>query len=354
MSKAPQAETAPESDVFEGAPHPRFAARLIGHRAAELAILESFKAGRLAHAWLIGGPEGIGKATLAWRMARFALANPHAPTVQRAEDLSVDPQSLASRMLSAGSHPDFRILRRAWDVKAKRFKTEIAKDDIDEALALFHKSAGAGGWRVVLLDCAEALNRNGANALLKMIEEPPERALILIVAHRPGQTLATIRSRCRKLLLSPLSAADVSAVIAGLGEPWSGLDAAARASAARASNGSVREALRALDPSSAGVSALIAATLALLPHADASAVHRLADALGARAAGDAFEAFNLAIFDWLAERARAPRPTTRPETIALLWERLRASARETDALNLDRKLHVLSAFAEIAALGGQL
>ena len=352
MSKAPASEAPPESDVFEGAPHPRLARGLVGHGGAEAATLADYRAGKLAHAWLIGGAEGVGKATFAWRLARFVLANPDAdaPQVRRAIDLSVDPTSPAARMLEAGSHPDFRLLRRAFDPKLKRLKTEIAKDDIDEALGLFRKSAGYGGWRVCLVDCAEDLNRAGANALLKTIEEPPARALILIVSHRPGQALATIRSRCRKLNLARLSPDDIGAVVAGLGPPWSEIDARRRADAAGAAQGSVREALRRLDPASSVARALIEAAVAQLPDADMRAVHKLADAVGARTAGDAFEALNVALLDWVAQRARAPGPPSRLEAIAALWERLRAATREAEALNLDRKLHVVSVFAEIASV----
>ena len=349
MSKA-NAEDLPESDAFEGAPHPRSRPRLIGHDAAEAAILEAYRSGKLAHAWLIGGPEGVGKATLAWRFARFVLCHPdpNAPVVSAARDLSVNPQHLAARMLAAGSHPDFRLVRRGWDSEAKRLKTEIAKADIDEALGLFHLSASSGGWRVCLIDCAEDLNQNGANALLKMIEEPPQRALILIIAHRPGQVLATIRSRCRKLLLAPLAPGAIATIVAELGEPWRSSPPEQIEAAARLAQGSVREALRRLDPATMAISAQINAAVARLPRSDLRAAHRLADQLSSRAAQESFGAFNLALYDWLADRARSATNSRQREAISALWERLRAATRETESLNLDRKLHVLSVLADFA------
>ena len=202
--RKPEAEGTPESDRFPEAPHPRLAERLIGHEAAEFELLSAYREGRLAHAWLIGGPEGVGKATLAWRFARFLFANPdpNAPAVRAARDLSVDPNSPAARHLASLAHPDFSLVRRGWQTDKKKFSSEIRVDDIREALQVFQMSAAFGGWRVCLVDCAEDLNANGANALLKMIEEPPPRSLILIVSHRPGQVLPTIRSRCRRLRLT--------------------------------------------------------------------------------------------------------------------------------------------------------
>ena len=351
MSKAPP-DAPPESDAFPGAPHPRHAARLVGHAAAEASMLEAYREGRLAHAWLIGGREGIGKATLAWRFARFVLANPDpfAPAVQVATDLAVSPQHVAARQLAALSHPDFALARREWNPKSKTHYTEIRVEDLRSSLNIFHMSAAFGGWRVAIVDSAEDLNRSGANSLLKLIEEPPPRSLILIIAHRPGQVLPTIRSRCRRLLLDRLAPSEIDAVIGGLGAPWSAAAAETRADAAERADGSVREALRRLDPDADGVGALIDGTIAQLPSADPRAVHKLADAVSGRAASDAFEAFTNALYDWLAARARAAEasPATR-EALTTLWDRIRAATRETEALNLDRRLHVLAVFEEIAA-----
>ena len=222
--RKPEAEDVPESDAFEGAPHPRRATRLIGQPAAEQEMLSAYREGRLAHAWLIGGPEGVGKATLAWRFARFVLAypDPASRAVSEARDLFVPPEHPAARNLVSLAHPDFALVRREW--QGKTFATEIARRRRCAAVSrssISRRRSAAGGSSLV--DCAEDLNRNGANALLKMIEEPPQRALILIVAHRPGQVLATIRSRCRKLRLERLAPTDIVEVVGGLGSPWSEL-----------------------------------------------------------------------------------------------------------------------------------
>lgn len=344
----------PESDVYPGAPHPRFAATLIGHGAAERALLDTYRSEKLAHAWLIGGLQGIGKATLAWRFARFVLAHPDpsSPAARAAADLGVDDKSPAVRQAMALAHPDLALLRRNWNPQAKNLYTEIRVDDVRAALHLFQKSAGAGGWRICIVDCADDLNPAGANALLKMIEEPPARSLFLIVAHRPGAVLPTIRSRCSRLMLQELAPGDIACVIAGLGEPWSATAPDELARAAAAAAGSVREALKRIDPTAAEVSALIEATLGRLPEVDFRQIHKLADAVSARSAGDAFDRLMNALYDWLSARAR--RQGANLASIAELWEKLRVATRETVDYNLDRKLYILSLFADLSAAARRL
>jgi DNA polymerase III subunit delta' len=355
MSRAPESAMQ-ESDAYAGAPHPRFAKSLIGQAVAERELLNGYRSEKLAHAWLIGGPEGIGKATLAWRFARFILAEPD-PTsarVRAADDLSVDFDALAVRQAMALAHPDLTALRRGWNTQSKNFYSEIRVEDVRNALQLFQKSAGAGGWRICIVDSAEDLNRAGANALLKMIEEPPPRSLFLIVAHRPGQVIATIRSRCRRVNLESLAPEAVVEVIGGLGEPWSAIGQAEAARAAARANGSVREALKRIDPAANEIGALIESAVAQLPTADFRAIHKLADAVSARGAGDAFDRLMNALYDWLAERARGGGEGARLASIAELWDKIRAATREAEAYNLDKKLHVLSIFAELSAAARRL
>jgi DNA polymerase III subunit delta' len=350
--KRAEAEEAPESDRFADAAHPRNTSVLIGHKAAEAEMLSAYRDGRLAHAWLIGGTEGVGKATLAWRFARFLLAHPDpgAAAVREARDLSVDPRHSVARLVSSLAHPDLSLVRRGWQADKKRFSTEIQIDHVRHALQVFQLSAGFGGWRICIVDCAEDLNRSSANALLKIIEEPPQRSLILIVSHRPGQVLPTLRSRCRRLRLDPLSETEIAAVIATLGPPWSETDPDALAGAVSRAHGSVREALARLEPEAEGHAALIDSVLARLPEPDPVKVAKLADAIGGRGADETYQAFHRELYDRLAAYAQASvRSTARAEALGALWDRIRNAARETDALNLDRRLHVLAIFAEIAA-----
>jgi len=351
-AKKGEADDLPEADAFPGAPHPRHVASLIGHERAEAEMLSAYREGRLAHAWLIAGKEGTGKATLAWAFARFVLANPDpaAKAVREARDLHVDPNHSAARLLAQLAHPDFALIRREWEPAAKRLATEISVEAVRQGLQVFQLSAAFGGWRVAIVDCAEDLNRSSANALLKLVEEPPERSLILIVSHRPGQLLPTIRSRCRRLRLDPLSEDEIVRAVAGLGPPWSKAGDQAIAAAARRAGGSVREALARLAPESEGAGALIDEVMAGLPRPDPRAVARLADAVGGRAGEEAYRAFHRDLYDWLVTYARDVEPgSLRVEEIGGLWDRIRAAERETDELNLDRRLHILALFAEIAA-----
>jgi DNA polymerase III subunit delta' len=348
----------PQSDAYEGAPHPRDARNLIGHATAEAELLEAYRAGRLPHAWLIGGPAGVGKATLAWRFARFILANPDpaGASVRAAADLSVSQDTAAARLVASQAHPDLAGLRRLWNADRKTFYGDIRVEDVRHALQLFQKSAGAGGWRICIVDTAEDLNRAGANALLKMIEEPPARALFLILAHRPGLILPTIRSRCRRLQLDPLAPSEILSIVQRLGEPWSDIDANALEVAAGEANGSVRETLKRIDPARSEMEAMIASVVAKLPELDSRAVHKLAEAVSARGADDAFEDLTLALYDWLEAQARtqAGQGAARLAPLADLWEKARAATRDTETYNLDKRLHVLSLFAEVSAAARRL
>jgi DNA polymerase-3 subunit delta' len=351
MSRAPKRDTpdeAPESDVFEGTPHPRFASRLVGHAAAEAELLEGYRSGRLAHAWLIGGRQGVGKATLAWRFAKFVLANPDptAVAVRDARDLTAAEGRPILRQLEALAHPDFALFRRVWNGKA--FYTEIRIDDVRSGMQVFHMSAALGGWRVAIVDCADDLNRNSANALLKIIEEPPAKSLILILAHRLGAVLPTIRSRCRRLMLEPLSPREIETVISGLGDPWSSLGVQKITEAAERGNGSVWEALNRLAPGGQKVGGLIESALRRLPKGDVRANIRLAEAAAARGAEADFQRVLLAIYDWIAAESKKPSSPARLEGIADLWDTVRATVREAEALNVDKRALVMALFEEIS------
>src|SRR6202011_905967 len=190
--------------------HPRQSAALFGHRDAEAALLSAYRSGRIPHAWLIGGAARIGKATLAYRMARFVLAhrNPLAPEVQRAETLSVDPSDPVARHVAAGAHGGLLVLERTHNDKGV-LRTVITVDETRETISFFGSTAAVDGWRICIVDTVDELNPNAANALLKILEEPPRRSLFLLVSHSPARALPTILSRCRKLPLRPLSTADV-------------------------------------------------------------------------------------------------------------------------------------------------
>ena len=222
---------------------PRETLALFGHEAAERALLDAYKSGRIAHAWLIGGPPGIGKATLAFRFARFVLAHPDplAAEVQAATSLAIDADHAVARRIAAQAQGDLRVLERVLNEQTGKLYTNIRVDDVRRMVSFFAGTAGEGGWRIAIVDAVDDLAREGANALLKVLEEPPARTLLLLISHSPGRELPTIRSRCRRLLLRPLEQEQVVHALAAA----TGRDAEEPelAKAAAASDGSVSRAL---------------------------------------------------------------------------------------------------------------
>jgi DNA polymerase-3 subunit delta' len=335
-------ETSPEPR------HPRETTVLFGHDAAEQALLAGYRSGRMAHAWLIGGPTGIGKATLAYRMARFVLAhpNPAAPEVQSARTLTVAADNPISRRVSAKSHSDLLVLERT-PGDSGQLRTVITVDEVRRTVGFFGSTAGAGGWRICVVDSADELKfPEASNALLKVLEEPPSRSLFLLVSHAPGRLLPTIRSRCRRLNLRPLSQADVirasAAVIGGDG----GDDAIRKASAA--ADGSVARAMALLDGERLAIRERIVALLGNLPATDARALHALGDSLD-RSDHGAFETFIDTVQDWLSARIAAEAADTgRLAQLAEVWEKLNRTAREVEVFNLERKPMVFAVFGSLA------
>ncbi len=340
-----------EADRLPDTPHPRHATRLIGHADRERDLLDAYRQNRLPHAIILGGPEGIGKATLAWRLARFLVANPLAstPAVRDAVDLSVPEGSRAAGQVASLAHPDIGLLRREMNEKTRRFYTEIRAEDVRRVIGLFQRAAGAGGYRIAIVDSAEDLNRSSANALLKLIEEPPPLSLFLLVAHRPGLVLPTIRSRSRLIRLGGLRQEEIVAVVGTLGPPWSELPPA-QVAAAAAGGGSVHRALRRVGRGGNDVETGVTTLLDRLPALEWRAVHRLADQVAGRDGDAAFETAMAAVFDWLQSQVRAGAQggARRLAPYAEVWEKVAASARETEALNLDRRPLILSIFSDLA------
>ena len=284
-----EAEDLPEPDRAEGAPHPRETLSLFGHETAETAFLEAFHSGRMHHAWLITGPKGIGKATLAWRVARFLLATPmdQADALFAApppETLDIAPDHPVAHRIHALSEPGLFLLRRAWDREKKRLKTVITVDEVRRMKDFFGLSAGGNGRRVVIVDAAEEMNQNAANALLKMLEEPPKNAVLLLVSHQPSRLLPTIRSRCRTL---PLGAVSHDAMTGALQQ--AGIEADDGAALAELAAGSVGEAVAMIQQEGLTLYAEIMALFATLPHMDRARVVRLADQGGAKGAEARFD-----------------------------------------------------------------
>lgn len=205
-------EDLPKPDQIEGAPHPSQTRQLFGQDAAEAQFLDAFNQGRLHHGWLMTGLMGVGKATLAWRIAKFLLATPEADEgglfaepAPAPSSLDISPEHPVSRRIAAGSESGLFVLRRAYDEKTKRLRQVITVDEVRRLKNFFALSAADGGRRVVIVDAADEMNVSAANALLKVLEEPPEKTYLLLISHQPSRLLPTIRSRCRELRMQPLA-----------------------------------------------------------------------------------------------------------------------------------------------------
>ena len=328
--------------------HPRQTSTLFGHAEAEQNLLDAYRSGRIPHAWLIGGERGIGKATLAYRMARFVLANPDpkAPAVQKATSLAVAEDHPVTRRIAMQGHSDVFELYRVINEKTGKLFTEIRVEQVRESVGFFGSTAGEGGWRVAVVDSVEELNDEGDNALLKVIEEPPPRTLLFLVSHAPGRVIPTIRSRCRRLLLRPLSAADVACAVAKtLGRD---ADDAKVHAAAEASDGSVGRALLLLEGEALELREQVMGLLERLPNVEPGELHALGDELSGTEPAT-LAAFVDAVNTWLSGQLNARAgDTPRLARIATAWQRVNAAAHDAEEYNLDRKPLVFTVFGALA------
>lgn len=291
-------DDAPQPDRVEGAPHPRETARLIGQDAAQRAFLDAFTSGRLHHGWLITGPRGVGKATLAWQIARFLLATP-APGADDGlfgappppESLAIPPDHPVATRLLAGSEPGFYHIPRRVNPDTGRLRPMIVAEDVRELNRFLQLSATEGGARVVLIDSADEMNVQAANALLKMLEEPPARTTILMVSHQPARLLPTIRSRCRELRLGALSPEDMAEALTQAGAETDRPEALAALAA-----GSVGEALRLGNLGGLDIYAELIGILGSLPRLDRPRALRLAEAAAQRGAEERLDLL-ITLFD---------------------------------------------------------
>jgi DNA polymerase-3 subunit delta' len=370
MARAPavqDTEPLPEIDRLEGFPHPREAVELIGHGPAEVELAAALAAGRIHHAWLLAGPAGIGKATLAYRMAMHALAEPFERDAFGGS-LGVEAGTIAARQVRAQSHPGLLVVRRGYNMKDKRFPASIGVDEVRRLRSFLGHRAATGAWRVVIVDSADELNVNAANALLKSLEEPPERTLFLIVTSEPGRLLPTIRSRCRRLDLAPLSPVDLERAVrhalaaANREMP----DAAAWQTLVRLADGSVRRALSLEGEGGIQLYNDVFGLVAGLPQVRWASVHTLADSMSASAAEVRFELFFELLLDLVARLVRASATAegdaqelqlagrlageARLASLAALWETVAREKAETVALNLDRKTLILRTVSRLETL----
>jgi len=338
-----------EPDRHAGTPHPRDQHAFFGHPEAEAAFVEGIRSGRLHHAWLIGGPAGIGKATLAYRVARRLLG------LRRGEEagvasLDLDPGTPASRQVAALSHPNLTVLRRAAATNKKAASATIPVDAVRRALSLFGSTAADGGYRVGIVDSAQDLTVASANALLKVVEEPPPRSIFLIVSHAPQRLLPTIRSRCRRLLLRPLAGEDIRAVVRTLGPPWTEAPPEVLEQAIRLGEGSVGRTLDMLDADKVKLVADVNGALEALPQVEPKRILALAEGLARRDAEDSYELALDTVHRWVSRRLheQASAGALRLAPLVEVCDKVARSAQEIDTYNLDRRPFVLALFDDLA------
>ncbi len=362
-------------DAATDGDHPRFTAAMIPQPAAEAAFARAYAAGRAAGSWMLEGPSGVGKASLAYRIARRLLAqgpgggadaaeppglfgDPAPGPVPAVDGLDSDPDDPGVRKVRNGSHPDLLVIDP--DTAGGAPEGDLAVDQIRRIGPFLHLTPALAAWRVVIVDEADRMNRNAANALLKLLEEPPDRAVMLVLAGRPGALPATIRSRCRRLRLAPLADAAVAALLADRRPALSDEDRRLIVSLAAGSPG---RALQLADRDGAALWRDILDRLGDAPRLDWSAIDAVAERLGAKAGEGAFALWSELLVDALARVARhaasadgaVPPPLDRIAGITSLdrwielWEKIAALRERTRNANMDRKQAVLGAFALIEA-----
>jgi DNA polymerase-3 subunit delta' len=348
-------DSPPLPDRLEGTPHPRDTQHLIGQDAAQLAFVDAFNTGRLHHAWMLTGPRGVGKATLAWRIARFLLATPppesggmFAPDVPTSLDISADHP--VARRIASGAEGRVYLVRRGGmgtgdNERAKafaegKFSKEIRVDEIRELAKFIHLSAADGGYRVIIVDDADVLNTAAANALLKMLEEPPKNTVILLISHQPSGLLPTIRSRCRTLPLQTVDAAKVAQAMAQAGVQSADTDALAALS-----GGSVGGAMRLSLLGGAALYAELAGLMGTLPRMDPPRALKLAELAAARG-GEARRDLLFVLIDLLLSRLARTGATGAPP-------HPQAARGEADLLTrLSPDAHQARIWADLAAVIG--
>ncbi len=372
------------NDPLEAAaPEPCGNPELMGHGEAENILADAARGGRLHHAWLISGPKGIGKATLSYRLARWLLAGCAEASCQasmfgeKASDgteqgLWLSPEDPTFYRVAAGGHSDLITVERSLDDTGKRLRREIIAADIRKVSAFLSLTAAEGGWRVVIIDGAEDMNRHAANALLKTLEEPPSRTVLLLVSHAPGRLLATIRSRCGKL---PLKTLDQATVVHLLDLYRPDLASEDKALLAVRGEGSIGRAINLADVGGVALYREMLHLLSTMPSPDVARLHGITDAIArSRAETGAYEAYDIFtefLTCWIARLVRARATGELPaglapdeeEVMARLsvtgsldqwlevWEKITRLFGRAGRVNLDRKQVLLNAFFALSRIG---
>jgi len=330
------------ANVLDGAIHPAANTRLFGHIEAQEFLARSYRTGKSHHAILIEGPEGIGKATLAFRFANYVLSNPE-PGLAPVTIPDPEPSTPISRQILSGASHNLLHLSRPVDEKTGKVKSAITVDEVRRAGHFFSQTSGTGNRRIVIIDPADDLNRNAANAILKILEEPPRGAMFLVLSHAPGKLLPTIRSRCQTLRLSPLSDGDLNEALSALGQS---LDGGRTEETVRVlAKGSVSRALKLMNYGGLDIIAAFDEIVTGEGPSARKAMHRLADVLSGKDSEVIFTFFLEHLSEYLVEQARSAAlqgqlaiADRRAKLVSEIVEKITVST----AYNLDKKQTLLS------------
>ena len=351
MAKRKAAETGAADGQEAGGPspcHPRFTEKLFGHAAAEELFLSAFNAGSLHHAWLVTGERGIGKATFAYRAARFLLSRDHDAAAEPRTSLDAPASHPAARQIAAGAHPSLFVLPADAGTAASIGVDEVRK------LRAFLSLTSTGAWRTMIVDPVNDLTISSANALLKAIEEPPPRTVFFLVSHGAAAVIPTIRSRCIKLALRPLgfpdfkSAVSAAAAAGGLDEP----EAEDMSRIFALSAGSPGRALDLLSGGFLSLAGKVERIMEGLPRLDQGLVHELIQSSGGKGNAETFTRLCDFIEERVADRAKTEAlqnagPAAGAASWAELWQTARARRLEMEALNLDKGAFLITVFSDM-------
>ncbi|MCO6385635.1 DNA polymerase III subunit delta' [Aliihoeflea sp. 40Bstr573] len=341
--------TAPEQyDSIPDVPEPVEHAELFGHVAEGDELARAYRGGKFHHALILSGPRGIGKATFAFRLAYHLFANPdpaQAPSILARPDTG----STLFRLMAQGAHPSLLHLTRPTADRGAGFKSAVTVDEIRRVGRFLSMTSHDGGYRVVIVDAGDDMNRNAANALLKSLEEPPQRTLFLLVVHSIGRMLPTIRSRCQLLKLKPLASDDLAAALRAVSPGAETVAGLSPGELAAKAGGSVREALLMTQFGGLDIANAVDAVVSG-GRFDVAAAYRIADAVGGRDATVQFRLFNEYIARMAEERAQAAGHAGDAELAARLaeqWGGMRQRIADTETYNLDKRQHVVGLLGQL-------
>lgn len=335
-----------ETDRIAGQPHPRETFELVGQDAALARAARAIRSGKPPQAWLISGPPGVGKATFAYRIARYLLAygaNDRGPA-----DLAVAANDPVAVQVKAGAHPGLLVLKRGLNPDTGKLMTVLGVDQIRRLGNFFGLTSGAGGWRVAIVDTADDMNDAAANALLKMLEEPPPRAMLLLLANAPARLLPTIRSRCQRLDLRPL---DEKMLEVELATRLPELSPAERTSIAKLAGGSIGAALRLAGDEGVMLAGEAERLIDRAAAPDIAATLALADKIAR--IDDGLALFGRFLTEALTLRIRTRAREGRPglDRWVALWEKLDKSFGRSEALHLEPRQTILSSLRALSQTG---